>query len=121
MALFVKMVQKGGDGTKQVQIARDRYGEYHVKHDTDYRISMLGLGIKLVGLILALPGYIWAMFALCRLVLLDVYNRCQGTGWIHVFWSVIVMYAIGNVLVFIGAVIYKLHKEVDPTICVEDC
>ena len=67
--------------------------------------------LRLLGLIFIAPGSLWFTYAMMRLVLVDVYHRCAGTGWIYAFWSVVVLTVVGYLFVFLGALLYKSHKD----------
>ena len=63
--------------------------------------------IKIVATILLLPGHIWFTYDLIRIVITDVYNRCAGTGWCYVFWSVVAASLIGYILLLFSALLCK--------------
>lgn len=109
MGLILKQSQVAGNNATQVQIGTLNEDPVEKQKKTDTVICDVADWIKAVAVLIMFPGWCWFTYAFIRMVILDVYHRCAGTGWIYVFWIVLSMNLCGYLLMMLGCLLYKHH------------
>lgn len=121
MAIFVKQVQKGGDNSTQIQIGSDGTKVKRVHKDSDTVICDIATWLKTMAVMNILVGTCWFGFGLIRMVILDIYHRCEGTWWETVFWVVVCMHVLGYMMAMLGCLLYEHHKPEEKTVDINPC
>ena len=111
MGLILKQSQVAGNNATQVQIGTINEDPVQKKQLYDSMICDIAEWIKIVGVLLTLPGICWFSYGFVRMVILDIYHRCAGTWWIYVFWTILGITVGGYLLAMLGSLMYKRHHH----------
>lgn len=111
MGLILKQSQVAGNNATQVQIGTINEEPIKKQKKADEVICDIADWIKTVALLCMLPGLVWFFAGWFRVVLMDIYNRCSGSWWVYVFWTVLGMHVGGYLLMMLGCLLYQRHQD----------